>query len=137
MVGFSISAAQTLLCIGSDSGTSTYLMQVRSKRPGLFSFVSVVQRCPRREIPREADELSLDAGHGRHGSWRIQGERGARVVGTYRSRRASDRIPGDDVIWVVMGKHHALDLAADKPGPEHRRCADAAKAQRSSVHPHG
>src|SRR6476646_7348888 len=99
--------------------------------------VSVIQRCRRREIPREADELSLDAGHGRHGSRRIQGERGARVVGTYRSCRASDRMSGDDVIWVVMGKHHPLDLAADKPGPEHRRCVDAAKAQRSSVPPHG
>jgi hypothetical protein len=30
--------------------------------------VSVVPRCRRREIPREANELSLDAGHGRHGS---------------------------------------------------------------------
>jgi hypothetical protein len=26
-----------------------------------------VPRCRRREIPREANELSLDAGHGRHG----------------------------------------------------------------------
>ena len=41
---------------------------------------------------------------------------------------------GDDVVGVVVGQQHALDLAAGQPGPEHRRRADAPEPQRSPVH---
>ena len=44
---------------------------------------------------------------------------------------------GDDVVRVVVGQQHALDLAADEPGPEHRRCADASEAECLPVQGHG
>ena len=61
---------------------------------------------------------------------RVSGRAG--VVGDDRAGGGGDRVPGDDVVRIVVGEQHALDLAADQPGPQHRRGADAAEPHRAA-----